>query len=232
MRHVVNGWWRKARLRQLLDIGYPAALEQGVFQLGFFIFLIVIGKNYGTEAFAAYNIGVNILAVCMTIGFGFSIAGSTLVGQYLGAKDFEGAARSGWRSLWLAVVSMGSVGLLVVSFAQELAEYFIGDGALTIVYTVQFIYVLGAMMPLLAVEFALGGSLRGAGDTRFPLITTVLGLLVMRCGLAAIAAYLGAPVIWVYAALIGDYVLKSIMLIWRFRQGRWKTIVPTSYTGQ
>jgi putative MATE family efflux protein len=231
VRHVVNGWWRKARLRQLLDIGYPAALEQGVFQLGFFIFLIVIGKNYGTEAFAAYNIGVNILAVCMTIGFGFSIAGSTLVGQHLGAKDFEGAARSGWRSLWLAVVSMGSVGLLVVSFAQELAEYFIGDGALTIVYTVQFIYVLGAMMPLLAVEFALGGALRGAGDTRFPLITTVLGLLVMRCGLAAIAAYLGAPVIWVYAALIGDYVLKSVLLIWRFRQGRWKTVVPKSYSG-
>ena len=153
------------------------------------------------------------------------------MGQHLGAKDFEGAARSGWRSLWLAVVSMGSVGLLVVAFAQELAEYFIGDGALTVTYTVQFIYVLGAMMPLLAVEFAIGGSLRGAGDTRFPLITTVLGLLVMRCGLAAVAAYLGAPVIWVYAALIGDYVLKSILLIWRFRQGRWKTILPESYNG-
>jgi len=34
------------------------------------------------------------------------------------------------------------------------------------------------------------------------------------------------PVIWVYAALIGDYVLKGAMLIWRFRQGRWKTIIP------
>ena len=68
MRHVTGGWWRRARLRQLVDIGYPAALEQGVFQLGFFIFLIVIGNNYGTEAFAAYNIGVNVLAVCMTVG--------------------------------------------------------------------------------------------------------------------------------------------------------------------
>lgn len=231
VRHVVSGWWRKKRLMQLLDIGYPAALEQGVFQLGFFIFLILIGNNYGTEAFAAYNIGVNILAICMTIGFGFSIAGSTLVGQHLGAKDFDGAARSGWRSLWLAVVSMGSVGLMIMIFAQELAQYFIGDGALTITYTVQFVYVLGAMMPLLAVEFALGGSLRGAGDTRFPLITTVLGLLVMRCGLAAMAAYMGAPVIWVYAALIGDYVLKSVLLIWRFRQGRWKTILPDAYGG-
>ena len=226
VRHVSGGWWRRQRLKQLVDIGYPAALEQGVFQLGFFIFLIVIGNNYGTEAFAAYNIGVNILAVCMTVGFGFSIAGSTLVGQHLGAKDFAGAVRSGWRSMYLAIASMGLIGLAVMIYAQALAKYFIGSGDLTIEYTVQFIYVLGAMMPLLAVEFAIGGALRGAGDTRFPLIATILGLLVMRCGLAAIAAYLGLPVIWVYAALVGDYILKGALLIWRFRQGRWKTIIP------
>lgn len=226
VRHVSRGWWRRQRLRQLVYIGYPAALEQGVFQLGFFIFLIVIGHNYGTPAFAAYNIGVNILAVCMTVGFGFSIAGSTLVGQNLGAKDFAAAARSGWRSMWMAVASMGCIGFTVMFYAQALAEYFIGTGPQTIAYTVQFIYILGAIMPLLAVEFAIGGALRGAGDTRFPLVATVMGLLVMRCGLAALAAYLGLPVIWVYAALIGDYVLKGMMLIWRFRQGRWKTIIP------
>jgi putative MATE family efflux protein len=226
VRHVIGGWWRRERLKHLVNIGYPAALEQGVFQMGFFIFLILIGNNYGTEAFAAYNIGVNILAICMTVGFGFSIAGSTLVGQHLGAKDFAGAVRSGWRAMFLAIVSMGLIGLAVMVFAEVLATYFIGDGDLTIEYTVQFIYVLGAMMPLLAVEFAIGGALRGAGDTRFPLITTILGLLVVRCGLAAVAAYFGLPVIWVYAALIGDYVLKGGMLIWRFRQGRWKTIIP------
>ena len=92
--------------------------------------------------------------------------------------------------------------------------------------TVQFIYLLGAMMPLLAVEFAIGGSLRGAGDTRFPLVATILGLLVMRCGLAALATYLGLAVFWVYAALVGDYLLKGSMLIWRFYRGRWKTVVP------
>ena len=80
-------------------------------------------------------------------------------------------------------------------------------------------------MPLMAVEFAIGGSLRGAGDTRFPLIATFAGLLVMRCGLAAVATYMGLPVVWVYAALIGDYVLKAIMLLWRFQRGRWKTVV-------
>ncbi|MFU8817574.1 MAG: MATE family efflux transporter, partial [Pseudomonadales bacterium] len=180
---------------------------------------------------AAYNIGVNLLMVCMTVGFGFSIAGSTLVGQHLGANDHAGAARSGWRSLWLAMIAMGSLGLLVIFYAHELATFFLGDEPLTIEYTVQFIYLLGSMMPLLAVEFAIGGALRGAGDTRFPLIATFLGLIAMRCGLAALATYLQLPVFWVYAALVGDYLLKGALLIWRFRSGRWRTIVRTEELG-
>ena len=121
-----------------MDIGYPAAVEQIVFQIGFFVFLMIIGNFYGTEAFAAYNIGVNLLMICMTVGFGFSIAGSTLVGQHLGASDIAGAVRSGWRSAGFAVLSMGGLGLLVISFATPLAEFFIGDEPETVRYTVQF----------------------------------------------------------------------------------------------
>lgn len=225
VKHVKGGWWRRKRLKQLLDIGYPAALEQGVFQVGFFIFLMLIGNFYGTEAFAAYNIGVNLLAVCMTVGFGFSIAGATLVGQNLGANDHEGAARSGWRSLFFAILSMGGLGLVIIFFAEEMARFFLGEAEQTIVYTVQFIYLLGAAMPLMAVEFAIGGALRGAGDTRFPLMATIIGLMVMRCGLAAIATYMQLPVFYVYASLVGDYLVKGIMLLWRFKRGKWKTVV-------
>ena len=222
VRHVAGGWWRRARLRRLLDIGYPAALEQMVFQVGFFIFLMLIGNFYGTEAFAAYNVGANILMVCITVGFGFSIAGSTLVGQHLGAGDHPGAVRSGWRATAFAALSMAALALLVAAFAPELAVWFLGDEPLTVEYTLYFIYVLGAMMPLLGVEFAIGGALRGAGDTRFPLVATFLGLIAMRCGLAALFTYLGLSVHWVYAALIADYVLKAALLIERFRRGRWK----------
>ena len=50
----------------------------------------------------------------------------------------------------------------------------------------------------------------------------------MRCGLAAIATYMGLPVVYVYAALVGDYVLKGALLIWRFRRGKWKTVVSNN----
>ncbi|MEZ5560309.1 MAG: MATE family efflux transporter [Pseudomonadales bacterium] len=231
VKHVGGGWWRRERLRRLLDIGYPAAVEQGVFQIGFFIFLMLIGNFYGTEAFAAYNIGVNLLQVCMTVGFGFSIAGSTLVGQHLGANDHDGATRAGWRALGFAVLAMGALGALVIFYSVELATFFLGDEPLTIRYTVQFMYMLGSMMPLLAVDFAIGGALRGSGDTRFPLMATFIGLIGMRCGLAAAFTWLDLPVIWVYGALVGDYVVKGSLLIWRFRSGRWRTVVRMSELG-
>ena len=126
VKHVGGGWWRKSALKRLLDIGYPGGLEQVVFQLGFFIFLMLIGNFYGTEAFAAYNIGVNVLQVCMTVGFGFSIAGSTLVGQHLGADDHDGAARAAgvpWDWPW----SPWALGRHDHALRRDLTVFFLGD---------------------------------------------------------------------------------------------------------
>ena len=217
-----RGWWQRERIRRLADIAYPAAAEQFVIQTGFIVFLMLIGNFYGTEAFAAYNVGVNVLLVAITIGFGFSIAGSTLVGQHLGADDPDGAARSGWRCTALAILAMGSAGLLVMLFARQLVLFFIDD-PVTVDLAVQFIYLLGAMMPFMAVDFSLAGGLRGAGDTRFPLVATMFSLIGVRCGLAAVATWMELAVVWVYAALMGDYLVKASMLAWRFKQGRWKT---------
>ncbi len=218
---VTSSWLGAERLRRLLDIGYPAAIEQFIIQAGFIGFLMLIGNFYGTEAFAAYNVGVNVLLVAITIGFGFSIAGSTLVGQHLGAGDPNGASRAGWRCLGYAVLAMASTGVVVMFSAEPLVLFFIDD-PVTVELAVRFIYLLGAMMPFMAVDFAIGGALRGAGDTRFPLVTTIVGLILVRLGLAAAATALGLSVYWVYAALMGDYFVKAIMLALRFHRGRWK----------
>jgi putative MATE family efflux protein len=214
--------FKKARYQRLLHIGYPVALEQLVLQFGFFLFMSLIGHYYGTEAFAAYNVGVNMLNAAMVVGSGFSIAGATLVGQHLGAGDVEGAARSGWRACSMAVGAMSLIGFLIVINAPSLARFFLGSDEIAVLRTTEFTYIMAAMLPLLGVDMAIGGSLRGAGDTRFPLITSFLGLIGVRCALAATFAVFHLPVVWVYSSIIGDYMLKGSMLIWRFRSGHWK----------
>jgi putative MATE family efflux protein len=219
--------FQKARYRNVLHIGYPVAIEQLVLQSGFFLFLSLIGRYYGTEAFAAYNVGLNMLNTAMVVGVGFSIAGSTLVGQHLGAGDVQGAARSGWRACSIAVAAMTLIGLVVVFNAPRLAHFFLGSDEVAVQHTAEFTYIMAAMLPLLGVDMAIGGSLRGAGDTRFPLMASFLGLIGVRCVLAATFTYFHLPVVWVYSSLIGDYLLKGSLLIWRFKSGRWKHVLVT-----
>jgi putative MATE family efflux protein len=220
----VPGSWDRARVKRILDIGYPAGLEQIVWQSGFLIFLWIVAL-YGTAPYAAYGIGVTLLSFSFLVGWGFSIAASTLVGQSLGAHDPEGAVRSGWRAMRLALIAQIAFGLTIVLFAGPLARFMIDDPEV-VRLTVTFIYILGSVQPLMAVEFALGGALRGAGDTRFPLYAVLAGLIGARITLASLFAWYGLPVEWIFAALIADYIVKAMLLTLRFRSGRWKRAVP------
>ena len=209
----------RARLGRLIRIGYPAGLEQAVWQGGFVAFLWIVAL-YGTKPYAAYGIGVNLLSFSFVVGFGFSIAAATLVGQHLGARDPDGAARRGWQAMGLAIAVMLVFGTAITAAARPLAEFLIDDSEV-VRLTVAFIRVLGSVQVLMAIEFTLSGALRGAGDTRFPLFTAICGLLGMRVALAALFAWLGFAVEWVFAALIADYVVKASLLVWRFRSRRW-----------
>jgi putative MATE family efflux protein len=216
-----GGDFEPARVRRLLRIGVPAGLEQAAFQLGFTTFIWIVAL-YGNAANAAYQIGVQILSFSFLVGFGFSIAASTLVGQNLGASDPDAAERSGWRAMWLAIGVMVVFGTAIIVFAEPIARLLIDD-AEVVRLAVVFIRLLGSVQALMAIEFTLGGALRGAGDTRFPLFVVLAGMVVMRLGTAITLRALGFSIEWIYAALLADYAVKGVMLVWRFRSGRWKT---------
>lgn len=210
------------RIRRLFRIGYPAALEQGVWQVGFLGFLWIVAL-YGTAPYVAYGIGVQILAFSFVVGHGLSVAAGTHVGQSLGAGDPDGAMASGWRAMRLGVVGMGALGVAIIAFAEPIARFMIDD-AEVVRLIVAFIYILGSVQPLMAIEFGLGGALRGAGDTRFPLYIILSGLIGVRVTLAGLAAWLQWPVEWVFAALIADYMVRSALFARRFARGSWKAI--------
>jgi Na+-driven multidrug efflux pump len=167
---------------------------------------------------------VNILSFSFVVGFGFAIAAGTLVGQHLGAGDPDGAMRQGWRAMRLSIVAMLVFGAFIVALAEPIAAFLIDDPEV-IRLSVAFIYVLGSVQVLMAVEFSLGGALRGAGDTRFPFLAVLAGLFGVRITLAACFVWLGLAAEWVFAALIGDYIVKATMLTLRFRSGHWKRAI-------
>jgi len=192
-------------------------------QVGFFLY-IVFAAHHGTAAVAAYFIGVRILSLSFLPGFGFAAAAATMIGQSLGARRPDDAERSGRAAVRLAVWLMTAAGVLIFAAARPIARLFVDDAAV-VADTVSFIRVLAACQPLMALDFTLGGALRGAGDTRFPLVAVFLGFYVCRLGFAWLVTFaLGLGVGWLWLALVGDYLARSVLKGARFRSGVWKTV--------
>jgi putative MATE family efflux protein len=212
--------------RQLVNIGAPSVLEQAIVQLAFLAFFAIVAQ-YGTSAYAAYGIGISLVSFSIVVGFGFGIAAATLVGQQLGAGNNDQAVKAGWRGMRMALVAMTLLSIALVWWARDLAGFMIDD-AEVIDLTAAFIYMIALSQPLMACEFTLAGALRGAGDTRFPLVATLCGMVLGRLLPALLFLSLGFSVYWIFGVMILDYSIKASMLIHRYRSRKWLHISISS----
>ena len=208
---------------RVMRIGAPTGIEQFAMQMGFLTYL-VFASTYGTAAIAAYFIGVRILAFAFLPGIGFATAASALVGQNLGAGSPDQAERAGYAATRLAIRLMSSAGLLLFTFAVPIARLFVDDAAV-IEDTRWFIYALAVCQPFMAIDYTMGGSLRGAGDTRFPLATLFVGLYGCRLVVAWLVTHvLHFSTPWLWVAMVGDYLARAALKSWRFRGRAWQRV--------
>lgn len=208
-----------ALVRPLIRIGLPASLEQLLFHAGLFAMVFIIAR-FGTDAVAAYGVGVNLVAFSYVFGTGFAVASATMVGQAIGAGDAALARRSAWRSALYAAICMSVLGVLILALGRPISAFLGLAGAVTEIL-MSFLVVLAIIQPLMALEFALSGALRGAGDTRTTMLITFAGLFGGRLLLALTLHQLGFSVAWIFTALILDYAIKSTLYVVRLRSDGW-----------
>lgn len=214
-----------ASMNHFLRVCVPATTEQLIMQAAMLLFIGFIA-SYGTSAFAAYGVGMNLFGISLVIGLGFSIAASAVVGQLLGAGDPEGALQSAYHALKLAVVTLLGTGILSIVFATPISQFMVSDPEVARTIA-QFVVILALMQPLMAVDLVFGGAMRGAGDTRFPLIAGMVAILGVRLPLAALFSWLQLPVWTIFSVFIADQMVKALLLNWRFRQKRWLSVLKT-----
>ena len=111
-------------------------------------------------------------------------------------------------------------GVLMSLFAEQIARFMIDDPQV-IHHMVQFTYILSACLPMMAIEFSMAGALRGAGDTRYPMMVTVFSILLTRIIAPWILVRMGADVVWLYATSLVDFSIKSSLNMRRFRKKDW-----------
>ncbi|GAB4333673.1 MAG: MATE family efflux transporter [Candidatus Abyssubacteria bacterium] len=212
--------WDSKRAWQVVRLGFPAAAEQFVVQFGLLMYVKFI-VEFGTIALSGYQVGMRVLSLSFIPNFGFSTAASALIGQNLGAQRKREARQSGWICLWWAIVSMSSIGLIFLLFSRWLADVFVDD-AEVIELAAIFIRTVGICQAGMAVHFTLAGALRGAGDTRWPLYSTLLGMYACRIpGTWLLTRFFGMGLIATWNMLFIDYIVRVIVILTRYWRGKW-----------
>jgi MATE family multidrug resistance protein len=210
-------------IRRILHVGLPTGLEQILFRTGQMVFVRIIAE-LGTVTYAASQVAINGWSLSFMPGFGFALAATTLVGQALGAHDPDGAHNRGNITYRMGATLMGAVGLCLILFPAQIMGFFTDDPQVIAIGTLP-LRMVGLIQPLLAATMIFAGGLRGAGDTRFPMVVSSGAIWLIRLPLAylfALVFHWGLMGAW--TAMVIDMSLRGLLNFLRFRGGRWKTI--------
>lgn len=223
--------------RRLLNIGIPGGVDVMLILFCHLWFLALI-NGLGTAQAAAHSLGIRIESLAYLPGAAFQVAATTLTGQYLGAKDPRRAGQSVLICIALGGGVMSLAGCAFYFFGQQMATFFTdGKNIETATQAATLLRIAAATMPMLATSMIVSGALRGAGDTRWPMIINVLGMLGVRIGLLYLV--LNTPTLRAWFSRLGesaaygilqaawwtmvlDISIRAILVLGRLLQGGWK----------
>lgn len=208
-------------IKRILNVGLPASMEQLIMRLGMMLYARTV-SGLGTIPYAAHQIAINSEGITFTPGMGFSMASTTLVGQSLGADMPERAKRYGIESRRSAMLTMGFLGLLLYFFPRQIIGFYTNDPAV-IEQGVICLRIIALVQPIMGATFVMMGSLRGAGDTRFVMLVTMLGIWAGRLGAAYLLVNvmeLGLAGAWI--AMSVDHGVRALVSSLRFHHGGWQ----------
>jgi putative MATE family efflux protein len=220
-----GGSWRLDRVtvRSIFSISLPSAAESAMFSFGI-LALSGFAFRLGTDQGAAHQIVNQVEAFSFLPCIAFAGAASALVGQALGMGDPRRATRSGWVAVRMSALWATAAGIVFTAVPQLLLGIFTNDRHV-IEAGVGALAIVGIAQPAQALIFSLGGALRGAGDTRFPLMATIVNWFVVRLPLAYLFAFpLGFGLAGVWAGIAADYFVRAGLLAWRFNSGAWQRV--------
>jgi len=210
-------------LRRILRVGVPAALEQLVMRAGQVVFIRLVA-GLGTAVLAAHQIALSVEWLAFMPSLGFGMAAATLVGQGIGASRPEWSEKAAYETRRIGILVLTAIGIGLLFFGEAIVRLYTKDPEV-VAMGAQALRIMAVTQPFMAVNFIMAGALRGAGDTRWPLLTTATGIWGVRVLLGyllAVLAGLGLAGAWM--AMAADHMVRATLLTLRFRAGRWKRL--------
>ena len=199
-------------LRRLFALGFPAAM-QITLEVGVFAAAGVLAARLAPVALAAHQIALNVAGFTFMVPLGVSAAGAVRVGQALGRRDPEGAARSGWTAVLFGALFMSAAAGVFLVFPRALIGAFTSDAGVLEV-GVSLLAVAAVFQLFDGLQGVSTGVLRGAGDTRTPMLWNLAGHWLIGLPLGyALCFIAGLGVIGLWWGLSVGLIICGIALL-------------------
>lgn len=214
-------WKFNVRLqRRILAIGSPIALGGFFFSLIYVVLTNIISR-FGTEAIAAIGVCHRIEGIAWFACVGFSVAASTLVGQYVGANQIKQASRSArWVALY-GVFTLLLVSIVFYFFPEWLMRIFTSNERVQ-KFGIEYLQIIAIFEIFLALEVIMEGAFSGAGYT-LPVMLVTVPVTAVRVPLAwYLAIFLNAGTRGIWWAIALTTFLKGAINSLMFAAGLWK----------
>lgn len=211
--------------RNLIRIGWPAALDMIILNAAFLSILGMLGR-IDQVAVAAHGIGLRVQALAFVPGMSISQATGALVGNALGAGLIDEARRVVKASIVLSTLVMSTLAFLLIAFAEPIVGLFdIPHGTPLFDYSVMWLTLLGWGMPIVGTYISFVGMLQGAGATKVSLRINGFVTIFVQVPASYVMGFVLDWGVWgVWAAFPLGFVLKALWGTLAYREGSWARV--------
>ncbi len=214
--------WRfdMKNIRLLFSISSGAMVEQIFIRIGFFVYTLIVAK-LGMIEYEAHQICMNIITISYCFGDGIGVAASTLVGQSLGAKQPQKAVDYGRTGQKIAFF-VSSVLFFIFIFGRNHLALPFTDIKEELVLCSSILIIIAFCTHAQTSAVVLSGCLKGAGDTKYIAITSLISIGIIRPFITwYLCFYMGYGLIGAWISLLIDHYMRLAFYAARFKGGKW-----------
>jgi putative MATE family efflux protein len=214
-------------IRSLFRFGLPTGIQGIAMNIGGVLMLSFIGSlAQSAAAQAAFAVSYSQLFSLITwTSVGLMGAAAAVAGQNLGAGNPDRASAAVHVAARYGLTGAALIGSLFLFFPAQLLAIFGMHGGPVVALGVQLLRILSVSGLFIAVALTYTGGLQGTGDTKSPLYISLISQVIVPLGICFVirrVTHLDPIDIWI-AILVG-HMTRCALSVWRFRQGKWRSI--------
>ncbi|VIF96804.1 drug/sodium antiporter, MATE family [Clostridioides difficile] len=203
-----------------LRLGLPSGVQQMLFSIGNMALQFLV-NSYGTSAMAAFGAGLRIENFISLPIMNLGSAVSTFVAQNIGAGENERVKKGIQESIKMTLVLAVIVIALILLFRENLIALFNTDKDVIKIGS-SYLFIIGPFFLFIGTSFVLSSAMKGAGDSMFALISSIVSLWLGRLPASyMLSRFFGTNGIWM--GIPFGWTLGLIVTVIYYKKGRWKT---------